>query len=79
MYINEANKYEDSSLCRECIDDKKQIKLDLRNSDEEYIKNNMRKFVFKPCSNCRERIAYYSNNGRNGEPGSGSNRAEKKY
>lgn len=59
--IKQNDQYKDSSLCNECVDQKKQLKKNLRNMSNEEIHRNRTAVTFIPCAVCRQDGSIYNN------------------
>mgnify|MGYP006091222039 CR=1 FL=1 len=60
--IKQNDQYNDNNLCNDCINEKNQMRRNLKNMNNEEIHRNQTAVTFTPCSVCRQEGSIYSNN-----------------
>lgn len=53
MVIEQNDQYDNRYLCKDCLDEKKQIQKNLQNMSDGEVRRNQAEHTFKPCSVCR--------------------------
>ena len=71
--VAQNDQYNDQYLCSDCVNQKKQIKRNLRNMSNEEIHRSKAALTFAPCTVCRQDGSIYNNdyqtsNRYSGEP-----------